>query len=44
MSNDIYGIDDSNTRSPSIRELLIGLGLASPLLLVLAFLVEIIAG
>ena len=44
MSNDIYGIDDSNTESSSTRELLIGLGLASPLLLILAFIVEIIAG
>jgi hypothetical protein len=44
MSNDIYGIEDSNTGSPSTRELLIGLGLASPLLLVLTFLVEVIVG
>jgi hypothetical protein len=44
MSNDIYGIDNSNTGSPSTGELLIGRGLASPLLLVLAVIVEIIAG
>jgi hypothetical protein len=44
MSNDIDGMDDSNTGSSSTRELLIWLGLASPLLLVLAFIVEIIAG
>ena len=44
MSNDIDGMDNSNTGSPSASELLIGLGLASPLLLILAFIVEIIAG
>jgi hypothetical protein len=37
-------MDDSNTGFASARELLIGLGLASPLLLVLAFIVEMIAG
>ena len=36
--------DESGTGFLSARELLIGLGLASPLLLVLAFIVEIIAG
>jgi hypothetical protein len=36
-------MDDSNTGFPSTRELLIGLALASPLLLVLALIVEIIA-
>jgi hypothetical protein len=44
MSNDIDRMDDSNTGSLSARGLLIGLGLASPLLLVLAFIAEIIAG
>jgi hypothetical protein len=43
MRNDIDGTDDSNTGSPSARELLIGLSLASPLLLILAFIAEIIA-
>ena len=37
-------MDNSGTEFPSARELLIGLGLASPLLLVLAFIVEMIAG
>lgn len=36
-------MDDSNTGSLSARELLIGLGLASPLLLVLALILEVIA-
>jgi hypothetical protein len=36
--------DNSNTEFSSARELLIGLGLASPLLLVLAFMVGVIAG
>ena len=37
-------MDNSSTGFLSTRELLIGLGLASPLLLVLAFIVEIITG
>jgi hypothetical protein len=37
-------MDDSSTGFLSARELLIGLGLASPLLLILAFIVEMIAG
>jgi hypothetical protein len=37
-------MDESSTGFLSTRELLIGLGLASPLLLVLAFIVEMIAG
>jgi hypothetical protein len=37
-------MDESSTGFLSARELLIGLGLASPLLLVLAFIVEMIAG
>ena len=36
--------DNSNTEFSSARELLIGLGLASPLLLVLVFMVGMIAG
>jgi hypothetical protein len=36
--------NESDTEFLSARELLIGLGLASPLLLVLAFIVEMIAG
>ena len=34
----------NDTQFPSIRELLIGLGLATPLLAVLAFMLEIVAG
>jgi hypothetical protein len=34
----------NDTGFPSIREMLIGLGLASPLLLVLALIMELIAG
>ena len=37
-------MDNSSTGFLSARELLIGLGLVSPLLLVLAFIVEIITG
>ena len=34
----------NDTRFPSIRELPVGLGLATPLLAVLAFMLEIVAG
>ena len=40
MRNDIDGTDDSNTGSPSARELLIGIGIASPLLLILALILR----
>jgi hypothetical protein len=34
----------NDTRFPTTREMLIGLGLASPLLLVLALILDLIAG
>jgi hypothetical protein len=37
-------MNDNNSGFPSIHELLIGLAVAAPLLLVLAYIVEMIAG